>query len=110
MDLLRELFEINKATALLEAKKRKKEKRETGVPALGMVPVTSFVGNMVMSGDGEAMSEGKKSAKIVVDVPKPRGKHVNDVLRSKKGGRHHDHKSDFNRAKQKRERGVEEFI
>lgn len=64
-----------------------------------------------MSGNGEAMSEGKKSAKIVVDVPKPRGKHVNDVLRSKRGGRHHDAKSDYNRAKTKaREHGVEEFL
>lgn len=36
MDLLRELFEINKAQALLEAKKRKKDKRkrDVGVPAL----------------------------------------------------------------------------
>jgi hypothetical protein len=61
----------------------------------------------------EALSEGKKSGVINVDVLKPRNKHVNDILRSKKGGRHHDRKSDFKRAKQKsdaHERGVEEFI
>jgi hypothetical protein len=35
-----------------------------------------------------SLSEGKKkSMKITIDTPKPRGKHVNDVLRSKKGGR-----------------------
>lgn len=87
MELLKELFQIIKADQLHEGKKRKKEKRDSRVPALGMVPLTSFVaGNTVMSGEGEAMSEGKKQS-MQLKAPKPRNKQVNDVLRSKKGGR-----------------------
>lgn len=86
MELLKELFSITKDQSLVEAKGKKKKKDKRPF-ALGMVPLTSFVGNTVMSGEGDAMSEGKKNMTVKVDVPKPRGKQVNDVLRSRKGGR-----------------------
>ncbi len=105
MELLRELFEIIKAEQLHEGKKRKKDKRDARVPALGMVPMTSFVGGTVLSGDGETMSEGKKQDK----APKPRDKRTNDILRSKKGGPHFDKKKDFKRSLE-RERTREEFM
>lgn len=36
-----------------------------------------------------------------MELPKPRNKQVNDVLRSKKGGRHFDAKVDYKRSKEK---------
>jgi hypothetical protein len=87
MELLKELFSITKVQALDEAKGKKKKDVRRPL-ALSMVPLTSFVaGNTVMSGNGDTMSEGKKSMTVKVDVQKPRGKHVNDILRSRKGGR-----------------------
>lgn len=97
MELLKELFDIYASIA--EAKSDKKKEK---TPALKMKKVTSFVaGNMVMSGNGEAMSEAKKSATIVVKAPAPRNKQLNDVLSTRKGGRHYDPKSDYVRAKEK---------
>lgn len=44
----------------------------------------------------------KKNDNIIKLEPlKPRNKHLNDVLRSRKGGVHYDEKSDYNRAKEK---------
>lgn len=39
--------------------------------------------------------------KMKIDQPKPRGKQVNDVLRTRKGGRHFDKRKDYDRAKEK---------
>lgn len=80
MELLKELFSLYKEQA--PTKKEGDEKRPF---ALGMVPVTSFVGNATKNSD--AVNEGKKNTTVKVDVPKPRAKQVNDVLRSRKGGR-----------------------
>jgi hypothetical protein len=42
-----------------------------------------------------------KDDTVDAKLPKPRNKHVNDVLKSKKGGRHYDPKSDYKRSKEK---------
>lgn len=47
------------------------------------------------------LTEGKKDDKIVVPSTKPRAKAVNDTLRSKKGARHYNAKTDYVRAKEK---------
>ncbi len=100
MELLKELFEIIKAEELHESKKRKQGERKP--PALGMVPITSFVaGNTVLTGNGAHMSESKKQS-ISVPAAKPRGKHVHDVLRSRKGGRMKS-ATDYDRNATKRE-------
>lgn len=39
--------------------------------------------------------------KIKVELPKPRNKQGNDILRSKRGGRHFDKRKDYDRAKEK---------
>lgn len=105
MDLLKELFDIARVQELAVSKGKKKKQKDGGrAPTLGMVPVASFVaGNTVMSGNGETMSESKKNdMKIKVDVQKPRGKHVNDVLRSKRGGRMKS-ATDYDRRSMKRD-------
>jgi hypothetical protein len=51
---------------------------------------------------GATLEESKKDRTIVVQAVKPRGKHVNDVLRSKKGGRMKS-PTDFDRNASKRE-------
>lgn len=94
MELLKELFDIYKV-------KKNKKNKDGKKTALGMVPVASFVGNTVMSGEGEAMSESKKMT-VKIAAPKPRNKQVNDVLRSKKGGRMKSPK-DFDRNAAKRD-------
>lgn len=88
MEFLKELLDLNKA----EQPAKKKEKKDTG-PHLKMVKLPSFVaGNMVMR-------EGKETVKVA--APKARNKHLNDVLKGRKGGRHYDARADYVRAKEK---------
>lgn len=48
------------------------------------------------------IAEGKKDDnKLVIAQPKPRGKQVNDTLRSKKNARHYNARTDYVRAKEK---------
>lgn len=48
----------------------------------------------------ELLAESKQD-KIKLDPLKPRNKRGNDVLRSKKSGRHYNAKTDYVRAKEK---------
>lgn len=77
---------------------------------VGIVPIASFVnGNTVLSKDttddenedGDAVSEQKHENTLSIEVPKPRSKHLNDLMAAKKnaGGRHFDQKKDYSRAK-----------
>lgn len=90
MELFKELM------TLAEAQDKKKVRKP------GMV-----AGNMVMSAD-EPAGPGEKEENVAeakntikVDVPKPRNKQLFTALVTRKGGRHHDPKKDYVRAKEK---------
>lgn len=104
MQFLKELMHIAAKQARIDEAKKPKKATDGKLPvALGMVKIPSFIsGNMVMSDDDEnddPVEEGKESIKV--DVPKARNKRLNDVLSTRKGGRHYDAKKDYVRAKEK---------
>lgn len=111
MQLLKELMAIASEHARLDEAASKKLKKSG--PFLPMKKIPSFVaGNMVMSDDMDAENDESEAEKPVAEamlpmttlkvmMPKARNKQVNDVLKSKKGGRHYDAKKDFVRAKEK---------
>lgn len=86
MEFLKELLDLYKVVDLKHLGKKESH------PHLKMTKVSSFV-------TGDTMREGKEVIKI--DVPKPRNKQLNDTLKNRKGGRHHDSRSDYVRAKEK---------
>lgn len=50
----------------------------------------------------ELLREDKQDTdKITVELPKPRNKQLNDVLRTRKGGRMQDKRKDYDRNKEK---------
>lgn len=105
MELLRELFNLVDLKEAAYPAGSSSPRQQT----LGMVPLTSFI-SIAMTERAKKMKSASDT-KITIEVPKPRAKRVNDILRSKRGGRHYDQKSDYNRAKNnQRERTVEEFI
>lgn len=113
MKFLKELMDLAADMLLDEEKKRK-----VGEPFVGMRPIKSFVaGNMVMSnrsdGDGDDCEDEDdvKEAhdmKLKLVTLKPRNQQLHNVLGTRKGGRHYDAKSDYNRAKEKSKAKKEE--
>lgn len=47
------------------------------------------------------LSEANKPTSVKVPALAPRNKQLNDVLRTRKGGKHYDARSDYVRAKEK---------
>ena len=92
MELLRELYNI----VVQPAKPKKKPKKKV------MAALPSFVaGNTVLSSDGGELSESDKLAPIKLGALPVRNKALNDALKSKRGGKHHDARADYVRAKEK---------
>lgn len=117
MSLLKELFQIiesQKSPIKLRGPKDIKKIHFKDRPYFDdpKEPIThggNVVINQTKSGElaGTMAAEGQSSISPVNEAKKltlpraPRHKQLNDVLRSKKGGAHHDDKSDYRRSKEK---------